>query len=127
MSQENVDLAKKAYDDFTNGRMDDLRALFADDAVWVSSDELPAGGEINGADAIIDAFAQIPQNWKEFAVEPSEFIDGGDWVTVRGTQSGTGNSGSFESLFAHLMKFEGGKLVRGEFYGDSAKAVKALG
>jgi ketosteroid isomerase-like protein len=126
MSQENVDLAKQAYDDFTNGRMDELRAMFSEDAEWVSSAELPGGGDIKGAGAIMDGFAQIPQSWKEFSVEPSEFIDGGDWVTVRGTQRGTGEAGSFESPFAHLMKFEGGKLVRGEFFTDSAEAVKAL-
>jgi uncharacterized protein len=127
MSQENVDAAKAAYDAFSNGRMDELREMFAEDAEWVSSEELPAGGDIKGRDAIMDAFAQIPQNWKDFSVEPSEFIDGGDWVTVRGTQRATGEAGSFESAFAHLMKFEGGKLVRGEFFTDSAKALKALG
>jgi hypothetical protein len=127
MSQDNVDAAKAAYDAFSNGRMDELREMFAEDAEWLSSEELPLGGLTKGRDAILENFSQIPSYWSEFSVSPSDFIDGGDWVAVKGTQRGTGNAGSFEAPFAHLMKFEGGKLVRGEFYSDSAKALKALG
>ncbi len=47
---------------------------------------------------------------------------------VRGTQKAGNDKGSFESPFAHVMKFNSdGKLVRGEFHADSAKAVKLLG
>jgi ketosteroid isomerase-like protein len=126
MSEENVSAARAAYDAFTSGNLDALKEMFAEDAEWLTSDELPLGGVTNGRDAIIENFSKLPDYWSEFSVEPSEFIDGGDWVTVKGTQRATGKSGSFESPFAHLMKFDGGKLVRGEFYSDSAKAAKAL-
>jgi ketosteroid isomerase-like protein len=123
----NVDTAQAAYDAFGKGDMDTLRGMFVDDAVWVSSDELPAGGEIRGADAIIEAFGEIPNNWSSFSVQPEEFIEGGDWVTVRGTQTAGNEKGSFEARFAHLLKFNGGdKIARGEFFTDSAKAAKLL-
>ena len=124
---DNVDAAKAAYEAFTNGDMETLKGLFAEDAEWLSSDELPLGGTTTGRDAIIANFGQLPSYWSEFSVEPSEFIDGGEWVTVRGTQRGAGKGGSFECPFAHLMRFSDGKLVRGEFYNDSAKAKAALG
>ena len=48
-------------------------------------------------------------------------------MVVRGTQRAGNDKGSFEAPFAHLLKFDGdGKTVRGEFYGDSAKAAKLL-
>jgi ketosteroid isomerase-like protein len=47
-------------------------------------------------------------------------------VTVRGTQRAANDNGSFEAPYLHLMKFEDGKVVRGEFMTDSAKAVKLL-
>ena len=76
----------------------------------------------------MENFAQIPNYWSSFSVEPSEFLEMGDEnVLVRGTQRATGKGGSFEAPFLHLMKFRGGKVVRGEFQGDSAKALKALG
>ena len=46
---------------------------------------------------------------------------------VRGTQRAGNDGGSFESPFAHLIKFTAdGKIARGEFFADSAKAAKVL-
>jgi Ketosteroid isomerase-related protein len=122
----NVDSAKSAYDAFGRGDLGALKESFAEDAVWVTSDELPLGGVTSGRDEIIGSFAQIPNYWTSFSVEPEEFIDGGDWVVVRGTQRASNDKGSFEAPFAHLLKFRDGKTVRGEFHTDSAKAAKLL-
>jgi uncharacterized protein len=122
----NVDTARAAYEAFSRGDLAALQEDFAEDAVWVTSDELPLGGETRGRDAIMGNFAQIPNYWTSFSVEPEEFIDAGDWVIIRGTQRAGNDAGSFEAPFAHLMKFEGDKVVRGEFYADSAKAAKVL-
>jgi ketosteroid isomerase-like protein len=123
----NVDTARSAYEAFGSGDLDALGNWLAEDAVWVTSDELPLGGEVKGRDQILSNFAQIPNYWSEFSVEPEEFIDCGAWVVVRGTQRAGNDKGSFEAPFAHLIKYgENGKTVRGEFYGDSAKAAKLL-
>jgi ketosteroid isomerase-like protein len=123
----NVDTARAAYEAFARGDLEALKESFAEDGVWVTSDELPLGGETRGRDAILGNFAQIPNYWSSFSVEPSEFIDGGEYVVVLGTQRAGNDSGSFESPFAHVMKFDSdGKVVRGEFYADSAKAAKVL-
>jgi ketosteroid isomerase-like protein len=122
----NVDTARSAYEAFGRGDLATLKENMAEDAVWVTSDELPLGGETRGRDAIIENFAQIPNYWSSFSVEPEDFIDGGDWVAVRGTQRAGTDKGSFEAPFAHLLEYEDGKLVRGEFYADSAKAAKLL-
>ncbi len=123
----NADAAKGAYGAFSSGDLATLKTGFADDAEWVTSDELPLGGVTRGADAIMENFAQVPNYWSSFSVEPSEFIEAGDKVIVRGTQRGTGKGGSFEAPFVHVMEYRDGKVVRGEFHGDSAKALKALG
>jgi ketosteroid isomerase-like protein len=124
----NIDSARSAYDAFARGDLAALQEDFAENAVWVTSDELPLGGEVKGRDQIMANFAQIPNYWTSFSVEPEEFIDGGDWVVVRGTQRAGNDKGSFEAPFAHLLEYdESGKTVRGEFYGDSAKAAKLLG
>jgi ketosteroid isomerase-like protein len=123
----NVDTARSAYEAFGRGDLEALKDDFAEDAVWVTSDELPLGGETSGRDAIMANFAQIPQYWSSFSVEPSEFIDGGDYVIVLGTQRAGNDKGSFESPFVHVMKLDAdGKVVRGEFHADSAKAAKLL-
>jgi ketosteroid isomerase-like protein len=122
----NVDNAKSAYEAFGHGDLASLQEDFAEDAVWVTSDELPLGGEVKGRDQIMANFAQIPNYWTSFSVEPSEFIDAGDYVVVLGTQRAGNDSGSFEAPFVHVLKYSDGKTVRGEFFTDSAKAAKLL-
>ena len=122
----NLDTARSAYEAFGSGDLDTLKEDFADNAVWVTSDELPLGGVVEGRDAIMGNFAQIPNYWSSFSVEPEEFIDAGDYVVVRGTQRASNDRGSFEAPFVHLLKYDDGKVVRGEFFTDSAKAVKLL-
>jgi ketosteroid isomerase-like protein len=123
----NLDTARSAYEAFATGNLAALQDSFADDAVWVTSDELPLGGEVKGREAIMGSFAQIPNYWSSFSVEPEEFIDAGSYVVVRGTQRASNDKGSFEAPFLHLLEYDGdGKAVRGEFFGDSAKAVKLL-
>jgi len=122
----NVDLARSAYQAFGQGDLATLQEMFAEDAVWVTSDELPLGGVTEGRDAIMGNFAQIPNYWSSFSVEPEEFIDAGEYVVVRGTQRASNDKGSFEAPYLHLLKIEDGKTVRGEFFTDSAKAAKLL-
>ncbi len=122
----NVDTARSAYEAFGRGDLEALKGMLSEDGTWYTSEELPLGGETQGRDAIIGDFAQIPNYWSSFSVEPEEFIDAGDWVVVRGTQKAGNDSGSFEAPFAHLMKFSGGMITRGEFFSDSAKAAKVL-
>jgi ketosteroid isomerase-like protein len=122
----NVDTARSAYDAFGSGDLTALQESFAEDAVWVTSDELPLGGVVKGRDQIIGNFAQIPNYWSSFSVEPEEFIDAGDYVVVLGTQRAGNDNGSFEAPFVHVLKYRDGKAVRGEFFTDSAKAAKLL-
>ncbi len=123
----NVDEARAAYDAFSSGDLERLSEGFAEDAEWVTSDELPLGGIVNGREQILANFGRIPSYWSQFSVEPDRFLDCGDVVVVTGTQRASGEGGSFEAPFVHVMEFSDGKVVRGEFHGDSAKALKALG
>lgn len=123
----NVDTARAAYEAFGKGDLAALRESFAENAVWVTSDELPLGGAVEGRDAILANFAQIPNYWTSFSVEPEEFIDAGEYVVVKGTQRAGNDKGSFEAPFLHLLKVNAeGKTIRGEFFTDSAKAAKLL-
>lgn len=123
----NVDTARSAYEAFGKGDLASLQEDFAEDATWVTSDELPLGGTVEGREQIMANFAQIPNYWTSFSVNAEEFIDAGDYVIVRGTQQASNDRGSFEAPFVHILKYEDGKVVRGEFFGDSAKAAKLLG
>lgn len=123
----NVDTARSAYDAFGSGDLAALQEKFAEDAVWVTSDELPLGGTVEGRDQIMGNFAQIPNYWNEFSVKAEEYLDAGDTVVVRGTQHAASDKGSMDARFVHVLEYDDdGKLTRGEFFTDSAKAAKLL-
>jgi uncharacterized protein len=123
----NLDTAQSAYEAFGRGDLAALQEDFAENAVWVTSDELPLGGTVEGRDQIMANFAQIPNYWTSFSVNPEEFIDAGDCVVVRGTQRAANDNGSFEAPFVHLLRYDAdGNVTRGEFFTDSAKAAKLL-
>jgi uncharacterized protein len=127
MSAENVATVRTAYEAFRRGDLGAVAEHFAEDAEWETPESLPLGGLVSGRDAIIENFSQIPSYWSAFSVDPEEYIDAGDHVIVTGVQSATGPGGSFESRYLHLFKLSDGKVVRGEFIGDTAKARDALG
>jgi ketosteroid isomerase-like protein len=127
MSAENVEVVRAGYEAFTRGDLAGLGQLFAEDVEWDRPDSLPLGGVVRGRGAILENFAQIPQYWSRFSVEPDEYIDAGDHVVVRGVERGAGASGSYESRYLHLIRLSDGKIVRGEYISDTAKAKEALG
>ncbi len=126
MSADNVQLVHSAYDAFRRGDLGAVAEAFADDVEWETPDSLPNGGLVSGRDAVIQNFSELPTIWNSFSVDPIEYIDAGDHVVVTGTQSASGPGGSFTARYLHLFTLKGGKVVRGEFIGDSAKARDVL-
>ena len=126
MSVKNVEVVQAAYDAFRSGNLDGVGEHFAENVEWDTPDSLPLGGVVRGRSAVLGNFSEIPQYWSEFSVNPDEYIDAGDHVVVRGVQRATGAGGSFESRYLHLFTLSDGKVVRGEFIADTAKAKEAL-
>src|SRR5271155_4335778 len=121
----NVDSARSAHQAFSRGDLTALKEFYGDDAVWYSSDEVRPGGEVHGRDAIIDFMSQLPDQWTAVSVEPTKFIDAGEYVVVLGTQRFANQNGSEESPFVNVLKFDrDGKVVRAEFHAASAKIAQ---
>jgi uncharacterized protein len=121
----NVDTARSAHQAFSRGDLAAMKESYAEDAVWYSSDEVRPGGEVHGRDAIIEMMGQLPDHWSTVSVEPSEYIDGGEYVVVLGTVRFANDNGSQESPFVNVLRFNSeGKVVRGEIHTDSAKIAK---
>ncbi len=127
MATDNVQITRDAYAMFMKGDLEGLGEYLAEDVEWETPDTLPTGGVTRGRDAVLGTFARLPQLWSEFTVQPEEYIDAGEHVIVRGVQRMAGAGGRTESRYLHLLTLHNGKVVRGEFIGDSAKALQALG
>ena len=80
MSQQDVETIKTAYEAFGQGDLQGAAKEFTDDVEWWSSPEVPEGGTVNGKDAVVESWSNIPNYFSEFAAEPREFVDAGDKV-----------------------------------------------
>jgi uncharacterized protein len=121
----NVDTARSAHQAFSRGDLAAMKESYAEDAIWRSSDEVRPGGEVHGRDAIIEMRSQLPDHWSTVSVEPSEYIDGGEYVVVLGTARFANDNGSQESPFVNVLRFNSeGKVTSGEIHTDSAKIAK---
>jgi uncharacterized protein len=127
MSADNVEVVRAAYRAFMKGDLQGLGEYFAEQIEWETPDSLPLGGAVRGRDSVLANFAQIPQVWSEFSVEPDEYIDAGEHVVVRGVQRAVGPGGSSQSRYLHLCELRDGKIVRGEYIADSVRSQRALG
>ncbi len=132
MSQQNVELLKKGYQDFAKQDIPAVLNILDPQIEWYEPDVpgLPFRGRHHGPQAVADeVFATIPRDWDEFFVEPDEFLDSGDTVVALGRFRGRAKATQKElnAPFAHVWKVRAGKVIRGQDYTDTAAFLKVLG
>jgi ketosteroid isomerase-like protein len=95
VSFENVDTVRRGYDARNRGDLDAVREIYAPDVIANAGELWPVAGEVEGAEAIIDAFASILSTFESSELVPEEFIERGNTVVVptcwRGTLAGSGS------------------------------------
>jgi ketosteroid isomerase-like protein len=72
-------------------------------------------------------FRSLGDTFEELRVEPDEFLESRDRVIVLGAHRGSANGAAFETPFAHVWGFQGGKAVHWKEYLDSSQMLSALG
>jgi ketosteroid isomerase-like protein len=129
MSQENVELVRRAYA-HTQATGQAYVEGFAPGFVWDMSkyegwpeQQLYEGGD--GAQRFLDDWTGAWDNW-ELAIE--EICDGGDKVVAivhqRGRARTTGMA--LDMVFAQTWTIRDGQLTRMDMYSDTSEALKAV-
>ena len=129
MSQ-NTDTLKEGYEAFGRGDIEAVLENWADDVQWEGGNsDLPAGGDVEGKEAIGGALGELGEAWDDLKVTPDEFIADGDTVVVLGHTNGTAKETgqSVESPFVHIYRFEDGKVKRLQILTDTLTGARALG
>ena len=90
MSQQNVNVVKKAYEAFGRGDIPAVVATFDPSIEWISpAGSYRIGGVHKGPDAIVNNFFMVlGELWETLDVSPRDFIEAGDRVIVLGKVSG---------------------------------------
>src|SRR5262245_44225369 len=127
MSQENVEIVRRAWEYEIDGRgaRAEAEAIYDPDVVRKPCEEGPS----YGIDAIRDNFEHWQGAWEELEVSAEEFIDAGDRVLVtehhwgRGRGSGIG----VDTRFYEVYTLREGRIVRMDQFTERAEALKAAG
>jgi ketosteroid isomerase-like protein len=129
MSQENVEIVRRAFEAFNRGDFDAaLRDTAPDAAVDWSHSRGPDAGVYVGHDAIRRFWTDITEPFERHTVVADEFIPHGEHVVVPITGRMTGRGGiDVEAKSAMVATLRDGRMVRWTMYQDRAEALKAVG
>lgn len=132
MSAENVAIVKGIYQAFATGDVSAVVAALSPEIEWNEAENFPYsdGNPYRGPDAVLSGvFARIGADWDAFAVEPREFVDGGDVVVMTGRYTGTckATGRAMNPQVAHFWTLEGGKAVQFQQLVDTLAVARAVG
>ncbi len=128
MSQENVELVRRAYDEFneTGALPEDL---VHPDAEFDASRVLPDVGVIRGLPAYMAALQDYWSSYDGYKAEVEEILDAEDRLVVSIRDSGRpkGSPSLVTNRNFHVVTLRDGKLLRLDIYLDKAQALEAVG
>ena len=113
----NIELVKQGYQNFSEGKVEAVVALFHPEIEWKESKGFPfvsGDGILIGPNAIIQGvFAQIPIHYEGFNIEIQELFGAEDKVVMVGYYKGiwkaTGKK--FKANATHVWTVKAGKLT----------------
>jgi ketosteroid isomerase-like protein len=130
MSEQNVEIVRRAVDAFS-GRDADLAASFATpDFEWFPA--MPGTverGSYRGREGVGMYFRDVLDTWEELRVLPDEFRDLGDRVLMLGRIEGRGRGSgvNVDTPWGGIFDFRDGGVWRVRSYLDQSEALRAAG
>ena len=131
MSQENVEMVRRAYDAFLRSDWNSLSELIDPDFEFRGTvGGLEEGRIARGAQQFREVFEKEDLDaWDERRFEPEDFIDAGDCVVVlqREYRRGRGSGVELETETAIVFGMRGGRIMHIQGYMDRFLALEAVG
>jgi ketosteroid isomerase-like protein len=129
MSQENVEIVRRAWDAWNRGDWDEWRSYLSPDFEFDGSSALGEWrGVTRGPDQVLRAIQQFREPWKSVRIEIDEVIDAGKHVVQRGTAHCVGRDGiEVQAKGAYSWTLRDGVIIRGLFSNEFAEALEAAG
>jgi ketosteroid isomerase-like protein len=128
VSEENVDLVRRAYEHFAHTGEPDVSA-YAPEIEWHSAAEDPGLEVFHGVEGVKKLIAEVQEQLEDFRTEPFEFLDAGDRVVAglvhRGR--GRGSSAEVEMREWNVFLIQEGRIVSVSEYPHREEALEAAG
>jgi uncharacterized protein len=128
MSNENVEVVRRAYEHFNSTGEIDYSLLDAE--IVYDASRLTFDAHVyNGHDGIRDLLSRMREQWASIRLEPREFIDAGDDVLVAVRFVGVGRRSGAEAAAntVQVWTVHSGKAVRQVTFQTMADALEAIG
>ncbi len=126
-----ADTVRQGYEAFGRGDAEAALEILSDDIEWQGpdSERVPGHGTHRGKDEVQQLWQELASAFDNLRVEPDEFLEGEETVTVLGNTSGTARSTGteFKVPFVHVWRFEDGTPTRVQTLNDTAVIAEALG
>jgi ketosteroid isomerase-like protein len=125
VSEENVEIVRRAYIALSQGDEDTLREMAAPEFVVDFSRRLVEPAVLRGRDEALAALGQIREPWDDWPVwEPQELIEASDKVLafIRTTARGKGSGVEVEAHVWNLWTIREEKMVELTYFGDDRAA-----
>jgi len=128
MSQENVELVRRAYDAFNRRDLEGFLALMGDD-VETGSRLVAMEGRFHGHDGVRRWWSTLLDNFPDLTIDVADVRDLGDVVLgehlVRGR--GAGSQTPVEDQQWQVVRFRAGRISSWQTFLSEAEALEAAG
>ncbi|MGI9020103.1 MAG: nuclear transport factor 2 family protein [Solirubrobacterales bacterium] len=129
MSQENVEIVRRAYECFNEGDVEGVLELCDKGFEFRDLPELPGSGVYVGHEAFRGWVNQVTDAFDGLHFDVGELIDAGDSVVVVTDGAGRGKSSGalVEMHFSAVWRLQNGRLIESVNYSKHAEALEAAG
>jgi ketosteroid isomerase-like protein len=127
MSQENLELVRRAWEMWERGDLTGLLGLMSDDLVTqrVGLDN----ATYHGKEGLLEAALEWSEGFAEWSAAAEEYIDAGDQIVVRNHQTAHGEASGVptEMDLWFVTTVSQGKVVRMDMFVNEREALEAVG
>lgn len=128
--QDNVEVVKRAYDNFKTGDIGALLGQMSEGVDWRLPEiqGAPFAGARKGRGQVSEFFTSLADSQDSVSFEPREFVAQGDKVVALGTYNWRvkSNGREYGGDWAHVFTVRDGQIAGFHEYMDSAQAEAAF-
>ena len=130
MSEEKIEIARRALEAYDRGGLDGLAEFWHRDIKWRAAEgALDDVGLMEGPDALRDYYRQWEETFEKVRMEVEELIDAGDRAValVRSIGQMKDSDAEIDIRYAIVFTTRDGKIATGREYFTRKEALEAAG
>lgn len=126
---ENIQVVRRAYENFQAGDIAALLGQMSDDVVWdfLEIENVPFAGRKSGIAGVTEFFQQLNKSQEALVFNPTEFVSNGEKVVALGNYRWRvkSNGREYGGDWAHVFTIRDGKITGFKEFMDTAGAAAA--